>query len=37
MLFATGKLIAVLKQMGVSGQAIHTMTVENPRSFFSRA
>jgi phosphotriesterase-related protein len=34
-LFTTGKLIPYLKRIGVSDQAIHTMTLENPRSFFS--
>ena len=35
MLFTTRKLIPHLKQIGVSDQNIHTITVENPRSFFS--
>lgn len=35
MLFTTRKLIPHLKQMGVSDRDIHTMTVENPRRFFS--
>jgi len=35
MLFETRKLIPTLKQMGVSGSDIHTITVENPRRFFS--
>lgn len=35
MLFETRKLIPYLKQIGVSDQSIHTMTVENPRYFFS--
>jgi predicted metal-dependent phosphotriesterase family hydrolase len=36
-LFITSKLIPHLKQIGVSEDSIHTMTVENPRSFFRRA
>ena len=36
-LFVTGKLIPYLKQIGVSEASIHTMTVENPRAFFSLA
>jgi phosphotriesterase-related protein len=36
LLFAASELIPSLKQAGVSDQAIHTMTVENPRSFFHR-
>jgi len=35
MLFITQKLIPYLKQIGVSDRNIHTMTVENPRSFFT--
>jgi len=35
MLFETRKLIPYLKQIGVSGSDIHTITVENPRRFFS--
>jgi phosphotriesterase-related protein len=35
MLFITRKLIPYLKQIGVSDRNIHTMTVENPRSFFT--
>jgi phosphotriesterase-related protein len=35
MLFTTRKLIPYLKQIGVSDHSIHTMTVENPRRFFS--
>jgi len=35
MLFTTRKLIPYLKQIGVSDHDIHTMTVENPRYFFS--
>jgi phosphotriesterase-related protein len=35
MLFNTRKLIPYLKQIGVSERNIHTMTVENPRHFFS--
>jgi len=34
-LFTTRKLIPYLKQIGVSDRDIHTMTVENPRHFFS--
>ncbi|HEX4645718.1 MAG TPA: twin-arginine translocation signal domain-containing protein [Verrucomicrobiae bacterium] len=34
MLFATRELIPYLKRMGVSDHNVHTMTVENPRSFF---
>jgi len=34
MLFNTRKTIPYLKQIGVSDQAIRTMTVENPRRFF---
>lgn len=35
MLFTTRKLIPYLRQIGVSDRSIHTMTVENPRYFFS--
>jgi phosphotriesterase-related protein len=35
MSFTTRKLIPYLKQIGVSDRGIHTMTVENPRAFFS--
>ncbi len=35
LLFTTRKLIPHLKQIGVSDRDIHTMTVENPRSFFA--
>jgi phosphotriesterase-related protein len=35
MLFTTRKLVPYLKQIGVSDQNIHTITVENPRTFFS--
>ena len=35
MLFITRKLIPYLKQIGVSDRDIHTITVENPRYFFS--
>ncbi len=35
MLFNTRKLIPYLKQIGVSDHNIHTITVENPRYFFS--
>ena len=34
MLFTTRKTIPYLKQLGMSDQAIHLMTVENPRRFF---
>jgi len=34
LLFATRKLVPYLKQIGVSDQSIHTITVENPRRFF---
>lgn len=37
MLFENRKLIPYLEQIGVSGQDIHTITVENPRRFFSLA
>ena len=36
-LFATRKVIPYLEQIGVSGQAIRTMTVENPKRFFCAA
>jgi phosphotriesterase-related protein len=36
MLFVTRRLIPHLKRIGVSERDIHTMTVENPRRFFSR-
>lgn len=36
MLFTTHKMIPYLMQLGVSKQVIHTITVENPRRFFSR-
>lgn len=35
MLFVTQRLIPHLRQIGVSDRDIHTMTVENPRRFFS--
>jgi predicted metal-dependent phosphotriesterase family hydrolase len=35
MLFTTRQLIPYLKQIGVSDRAIHIMTVQNPRNFFS--
>jgi predicted metal-dependent phosphotriesterase family hydrolase len=35
MLFTTRKLIPYLEQIGVSDRNIHTITVENPRYFFS--
>ncbi|MES2293856.1 MAG: twin-arginine translocation signal domain-containing protein [Pseudomonadota bacterium] len=35
MLFTTRKLIPYLKQIGVSDRDVHTITVENPRSFFA--
>jgi phosphotriesterase-related protein len=34
MLFTTRKTVPYLKQLGVSDQAVHLMTVENPRRFF---
>jgi predicted metal-dependent phosphotriesterase family hydrolase len=37
MLFVPRKLIPHLRQIGVSGRDIHTMTVENPRRFFAMA
>ena len=37
MLFTTHKMIPYLMQLGVSQQAIHTITVENPKRFFSRS
>jgi hypothetical protein len=36
LLYTTRKTIPFLKQIGVSQQAIHAVTVENPRRFFSR-
>ena len=36
MLFITQRLIPHLKRIGVSDSDIHTMTVENPRSFFGQ-
>jgi len=36
MLFTTQHLIPRLKQIGVPDRDIHTMTVENPRSFFGK-
>ncbi|MFO1248610.1 MAG: hypothetical protein U1E93_10405 [Alphaproteobacteria bacterium] len=36
MLFGMRRLIPRLKQIGVPDGAIHTMTVDNPRRFFSR-
>lgn len=36
MLFTTRKLIPRLQEMGVSDQQIHTITVENPKSFFTK-
>jgi len=35
MLFSTRKLIPYLKGIGISDQQIHTMTVENPKRFFT--
>jgi phosphotriesterase-related protein len=35
MLFSTHRLIPYLERIGVSGRDIHTVTVENPRSFFT--
>jgi len=35
MLFSTAKLIPYLKRIGVSDRDMHTVTVENPRTFFS--
>ena len=35
MLFTTRGLIPYLKQIGVSDRDIRTITVENPRTFFS--
>jgi predicted metal-dependent phosphotriesterase family hydrolase len=32
-----GWTIPFLKQIGVAQQAIHAITAENPRSFFSRS
>ena len=37
MLFTTRKLIPHLQNMGVSIQQIHTITVENPKNFFTKA
>jgi phosphotriesterase-related protein len=37
LLFTTRKLLPYLRQIGVSDRDIHTMTVENPRRFFSLA
>jgi phosphotriesterase-related protein len=37
LLFITRKLIPHLRHIGVSGRDIHTMTVENPRRFFTLA
>jgi phosphotriesterase-related protein len=36
LLFTTRKTIPYLKQIGVSQQEIHAITVENPKRFFSR-
>jgi phosphotriesterase-related protein len=36
MLFTTQRLVPYLKKIGVSDSDIHTMTVENPRSFFAQ-
>jgi predicted metal-dependent phosphotriesterase family hydrolase len=36
-LYTTRKTIPYLKQIGVSPQAIHAITVENPKRFFSRS
>ncbi len=36
MLFDIERLIPRLKQIGVSGQAIRTITIDHPRSFFAR-
>lgn len=36
MLFTTQRLVPYLKKIGVLDSDIHTMTVENPRSFFSQ-
>lgn len=37
LLYTTRKTIPYLKQIGVSQQAIHAITVENPKRFFSRS
>ena len=37
LLYTTRKTIPFLKQIGVSQQAIHAITVENPKRFFSRS
>lgn len=37
LLYTTRKTIPYLKQIGVSKQAIHAITVENPKRFFSRS
>ena len=37
LLYTTRKTIPYLKQIGVSQQAIHTITVENPKRFFRRS
>lgn len=37
LLYTTRKTIPFLKQIGVSQQAIHTITVENPKRFFGRS
>jgi len=36
MLFTTQRMVPYLKKIGVSDSDIHTMTVENPRSFFGQ-
>jgi phosphotriesterase-related protein len=36
LLFVTTRLIPYLKRIGISDQSLHTITVENPRSFFCR-
>jgi phosphotriesterase-related protein len=37
LLYTTRKTIPFLKQIGVSQRAIHAMTIENPKRFFSRS
>jgi len=37
LLFNTRKTIPYLRQLGVSEQQIHAITVENPKHFFGRS
>jgi predicted metal-dependent phosphotriesterase family hydrolase len=36
LLFVPSRLIPYLRQIGVSDRSIHTITIEHPKTFFSR-